>query len=410
MWLAPQGEKQLIEGKEFSSFSLRGRHLRQMLILRLLAYEMQHCGKKVFRKKRQRSPGTLEGAGFVNMDMPGGLTLEGILARIPGAEELWGKGEQGRNLLGEDLKELLQAEMVQFIQEGSSPRRWYLADSHMPPLYLTRVQLERIYEGLTHLPAHLPIAREQLERLRKKFELQLRPQGSEEETNCEGGAEETAAWRQRMVKLALREVVHGYYPAGGEQRFLELFQKAAASRQAVEIIYRGKKKRIFPLTVIYHWRKGEWYVAAASRRRACFPEIYRLDRVEQAEACATSEAYPGILAEKMLRVLEQSWGISCDQVVEVKIRVTNTPWDTTAAERFKYEVQPRKRWVSSCKLIEENADSVVLCDVIAGVSEFLAWLRSYGDAVEIISPSWLRDRYCESARRLLDIYGGRGDK
>lgn len=100
VWITAEGEKRLREGKVFSCFSLRRRHLRQVLILRLLARDMQ----EVFNKKACGP----------------GLSCEDILSRMREAEEFWGSGEQGRSLVGFTVT-TLDPNIARVIEPGASP-------------------------------------------------------------------------------------------------------------------------------------------------------------------------------------------------------------------------------------------------------------------------------------------------
>ncbi|SFG37599.1 WYL domain-containing protein [Desulfotomaculum arcticum] len=114
----------------------------------------------------------------------------------------------------------------------------------------------------------------------------------------------------------------------------------------------------------------------------------------------------------MEKDLEKRWGISSDQELDVVIHFKSTTWHRTALERLRADVSRRQVCNNNCKLANQEDGSIILYDKVEGLSEFAHWIRSYGDAAEIVKPESLREIMAGTGRKMLERYGqgGRGNE
>lgn len=106
--------------------------------------------------------------------------------------------------------------------------------------------------------------------------------------------------------------------------------------------------------------------------------------------------------------LHNRWGISNDQQINVIVRFKNTVWHPIALEKLRADVSRRQLCHSHCQLDEQGDGSIILHDKVKGLSEFARWLRSYGDAAEVLEPESLRQKMALTGRKMLERYGQGG--
>ncbi|MGI6647581.1 MAG: WYL domain-containing protein [Bacillota bacterium] len=345
--------------------TIKRKHLRQLVILRVLAR------RRASRKKSERT-----------------LTLKDI-SRLAGwdidcPEE---KAYPSLDSLSNDLAELTSIGLVERTEQG-----WQLGSSLMPPLYLNDDQMLQLHHYLNTLPAFLPLDAVQMTRIKDKLQTILLTKENMLPID--------------QLKLATREVVHGYSsPPPADANIVRLVEEAVAKGLVLELLYQGRKIKINPIGLVYHWRRGFWYIISTPKKRQRTNlQILRLDRVTT--AYKTEQQFTRLPAHKsrISNFLAEYWGVSNDRRFEVEIRFFNTKWNVNAVENMLGEIAQRQYWAKTCRTVPQPDGSVVLKDTITGLSEFTAWLRTYGDAIEIISPAWLRETQKETAQKMLAVY------
>ncbi|ACV63740.1 hypothetical protein Dtox_2986 [Desulfofarcimen acetoxidans DSM 771] len=346
---------------------LKRKHLRQLVILRILS--------NLIGTAKHRA----------------GLTFTEIY-NATGLGD-WGCGDKvelgfTKDAVKNDLEELSVEGLV-----GCTGDRYHPGSFLMAPFVLTNRQSQQLQHYLNSLPAVLPMEPNEINSIREKLNASLVVGGDD-------------ARYEEQVKLFLREVMHGYLPEESQNvEVAQTLRECVVRRKVVEVIYRGRRARLKPLGVIYHWRRGLWYVIAfGGRAQGKVPLVFRLDRMEKAEQLDRDFAMPG--EEEVSQLLSRYWGVSGDKTFQVEVRFRNTSWDTNAVERMICEMNYRKSYYDGCQVKLYPDGSAILRDEITGLSEFKSWLRGYGDVVEVISPLWLQESVKETAGRMLAVYRG----
>lgn len=121
---------------------------------------------------------------------------------------------------------------------------------------------------------------------------------------------------------------------------------------------------------------------------------FKLERIQQAELTAeTFEIPPDFDAHARF---DDAWGVAEDTLVEVRLLFH----DRSAASRAR-----ENRWHPSQREIERADGSLELRFTVGGLLEITPWVLSWGDAVEVLSPTELRERVAGVARGLAARYG-----
>ncbi|NLC06405.1 MAG: WYL domain-containing transcriptional regulator [Syntrophomonadaceae bacterium] len=345
--------------------AIKRKHLRQLVILRVLAR------RRACQKRSKRS-----------------LTLKDI-SRLAGwdIDCLEEKAYPSLDSLSNDLAELTSLGLVERTDQG-----WQLGSSLVPPLYLNNDQMLKLYHYLNTLPAFLPLNAAQMTRIKDKLQTILLTKENMLPID--------------QLKLATREVVHGYSsPPPADANIVRLVEEAVAKGLVLELIYQGRKIKINPIGLVYHWRRGFWYIISTPKKRQRTNlQILRLDRVTSAHKTEEQFIRSPEHKSRISNFLAEYWGVSSDRRFEVEIRFFDTKWNVNAVENMLGEIAQRQRWAKTCRTETRPDGSVILKDTITGMSEFTAWLRTYGDAIEIISPAWLRETQKETAQKMLAVY------
>ncbi|WP_449241553.1 helix-turn-helix transcriptional regulator [Desulfoscipio gibsoniae] len=211
-------------------------------------------------------------------------------------------------------------------------------------------------------------------------------------------------WREELAKLVERVVVHGR--GTGDCRDIHqvmvLVEEAILSYQVINCVYRGRSLKLQPLGVVYHWDKGQWYVIARNNaQKAVMP--YLLNRFSRVQV--SDEIFSDPADFDMDQYLQKRWGISSDQKLDMVIHFRSTVWHRTALERLKADVSRRRICNSDCRLEEQRDGSIILHDKVEGLSEFARWIRSYGDAAQVVEHASLRGIMAKTGRKMLARYG-----
>ena len=120
---------------------------------------------------------------------------------------------------------------------------------------------------------------------------------------------------------------------------------------------------------------------------------FKVERIQSAEL--TAETYQPPSDFSLDARLQHAWGISDEDLVQVRLRFLNP-----AAARRANET----RWHPS-QVATENADGTVdLSFEVGGLLEITPWVLGWGDAVEVLAPGELRRRVAETARNLATRY------
>lgn len=351
-------------GESYWGEKLGKKHLRRMAILRLL-----------FNRERSR------------LEENRGLTAQKITEILAG---------QGSNLSHPSLDTVI-GDLKEMEEQGLVTRKgdlWYTGTSVIRPVLVDRELAVELCEYLLLMTGLIPLTPE-LAALRYKLHPALMVPDREN-------------WKEDLVKMMDRVVVHGYLPGNDAAvaATVRKLEEAVADCRVIEVVYRKNRYRLYPRGLVYQWGRDCWYLLATGG--ACsrsVVQLYRVDRMREVEV--TAETFED-RDFKVSDFLGKRWGISGDACVQVTVRFRNTEWDNTAVERVCGELARRQRLCHTCQLTEEPDGSVILRDTVAGISEFSAWLRRYGDAAEVLEPEFLRKRFYKTASQILARYGKEG--
>ena len=179
--------------------------------------------------------------------------------------------------------------------------------------------------------------------------------------------------------------------------FLDTISKAIMSHNPIEITYyvpmRNEltKRRVEPYGITF--RFGAWYVIGHCHLR---DEIrtFGIDRIRTIKVINDHFKYPKdfVLEE----YLERGWSLQADAQQERIVL------------RFSRDVTP---WVSTCKFHPNqqftiNPDGTSNFEItVAGVEEIRHWVLGFGDQVEVLEPSSLRESIADVYRGMARVYG-----
>src|SRR5207237_5445065 len=102
------------------------------------------------------------------------------------------------------------------------------------------------------------------------------------------------------------------------------------------------------------------------------------------------------------RYLAHSWGIWWSEgtpTEEIRLR-----FDSSVARRVREAV-----WHRSQRLVELPDGGVELTFTVAGIVEIRPWILSWGDGVEVLSPSSLRESGASAVGNAAALYGARAN-
>jgi predicted DNA-binding transcriptional regulator YafY len=121
---------------------------------------------------------------------------------------------------------------------------------------------------------------------------------------------------------------------------------------------------------------------------------FKLERIQQVEL--TQEHFDLPPAVDLTQRLRQAWGISDEGLVEVVLRFH----DLAAARRAR-----ASRWHSSQRDVVHPDGTLDLIFEVGGLLEITPWVLGWGDSVEVLAPSALRERIVSTARGMTARYG-----
>jgi predicted DNA-binding transcriptional regulator YafY len=192
--------------------------------------------------------------------------------------------------------------------------------------------------------------------------------------------------------------IHGRPPrAHISEEIIGALDEAARRGQVMEATYRRRPVHLCPAALIWHRRSGRWYVL--NWREGRRPQVLLLERITGLRP--TGERFGVPSGDEVRQTLRRRWGISDDTRCRVELLVHNTPNNFTAVEKARRLFQGRE---PAAEIKDTPAGLRIGC-TIEGVSEFMAWVRSQADAVEVLEPGRLRRLLARTGRRMLERYG-----
>ena len=143
-------------------------------------------------------------------------------------------------------------------------------------------------------------------------------------------------------------------------------------------------------------KRQNWYLVAKCLNRHAI-RVFRVDQIKDTIAY-TSEKYDYPADFNLKEYMAHSWGVINDgEVCHVKLKFSNK-----IAHRVKNVL-----YHASQVLEEELTDgSVILSFKVCGIPEMKTWIVQWGDRVEVLEPTWLREDMYKMAEEIINVYRG----
>ncbi|MCR4424627.1 MAG: WYL domain-containing protein [Firmicutes bacterium] len=185
---------------------------------------------------------------------------------------------------------------------------------------------------------------------------------------------------------------------------VQTLEYASLEQRVVRMVYRKQgaqeesRREVEPLGLVYYWFHDAWYLIAFCRRSH---EIrhFRVDRIRA--LVMTDEAFTYPDGFDLASYMAPIWGVYADEPTRVRVRFYD---EMNVIARLRAEVAARP----SATLARASDGTYVLADYVSGLSEFRAWLRTFGSSAEVLEPTSLRDQLIESAVRMHRMYSALG--
>ena len=166
-------------------------------------------------------------------------------------------------------------------------------------------------------------------------------------------------------------------------RRLVLARRAVDERRVVRLVYHALRREqpdprdVEPIRLVHI--SDAWYLAGYCRLRQD-SRLFRLDRIDR------------------LEVLEEQYTLSARHALTDRYAPDMTEHPEVRV-RFDRDVL---RWVQERQPFtflreDRDAQGPVFVYALRDATELVAWLLSWGRAVEVLSPDWLRDHLAEEA-------------
>lgn len=181
-----------------------------------------------------------------------------------------------------------------------------------------------------------------------------------------------------------------------ERAMAERLELASWEEQIVELVYRGEKRQVEPLGVIYSYHQDAWYLHAFCRK-ANARRTFRLELIQEFSVLDEKFTYPKEFDLK--DNFASSWGIMVDEPpTYVRIKFYG---HFNVQSRLRREVAKREQ----AKITPMEDGSILFEDWVVGLEEIKVWVRSFGFSAEILEPEELRKSLIESVKIALSRYG-----
>jgi len=196
-------------------------------------------------------------------------------------------------------------------------------------------------------------------------------------------AERRADMEQRRRGLAFA----GQGAPGDDERLIRA-RRAIEDRRVVRLLYHAfrrpeaEPRDVEPTRLVY--LRDAWYLAGYCRLRHG-ARIFRLDRIDHLE----------ILGERFAEGTRHVVG-----------PVRDRDWTQFPESRVRFD-EAVIRWVREQQpyvFLREEAlsDGVTFVYAIRDEADLVSWLLSWGHAVEVLEPSWLRERLVSAAEGIVN--------
>lgn len=211
-----------------------------------------------------------------------------------------------------------------------------------------------------------------------------------------------AEWRRLRQEMERYVYISGYGPANPQknarlvERILQAIRLAKRVRFSYRRAYDGQvtEREVEPYGLLC--RQGVWYMVgrclASGERR-----VFRLDHIERLELVENS-TYTIPDGFSLREAYAHAWGVWTEEepgpAETVRLRVS-----PNLAHKF------RVTRYHSTQFTQELPDgSMEVRFEVTGAAEMIPWLLSWGPAVEVLEPGWLREAIAATLEETLSIY------
>ncbi|WEK53705.1 MAG: WYL domain-containing protein [Candidatus Cohnella colombiensis] len=145
----------------------------------------------------------------------------------------------------------------------------------------------------------------------------------------------------------------------------------------------------FPLRIVHDYRFARWYLIAWDERSAMLLKL-RIDYIiDWTGGNVVDEILWEHLQAECTRMLDTSWLVDTNELVNIQARFFFEANDRTAAHNF---ILRRVQEEAPMAHITIESEQTFLFELeVNGVSEIKPWLMSFGSSVEVLLPRVLRD-------------------
>ncbi|NYE58837.1 helix-turn-helix transcriptional regulator [Carboxydothermus ferrireducens] len=208
-------------------------------------------------------------------------------------------------------------------------------------------------------------------------------------------------WVTKTAKTYTHKRIPGVTISPEQQEMMQKIETAIYEKLKIKITYaipeENKNNTVVfnPAGLVYYKHDGFWYLVGFEEQKLIKPEIIRIDHItsvlfEQKKA----EIPEGFQIENFFK---NRWGMDTGE--EVKVKICFLP-EANVIDKAQREL--KARGFRGLKFLEDG--SLLWEDRVAGVSDLLFWLRSFGSSVEVIEPRELRQEMVENIKRLMEFY------
>lgn len=182
--------------------------------------------------------------------------------------------------------------------------------------------------------------------------------------------------------------------------FISTILKAIAASQQITIHYNPFNKDSYDALVepyaLKHF-KQRWYMVAIDTFHNDY-RIFALDRISQ--VTTSDNRFQPRKDFSIDEYFKDFYGITADR--------TNYNLECVQIRVFGLDVKYMKSMPlhATQTIIEENSDNAVFQYYIYPTYDFQQELQKFGDQVEVLHPTWLRDVFRDRVRRQLERYNG----
>jgi len=181
---------------------------------------------------------------------------------------------------------------------------------------------------------------------------------------------------------------------------VDALEVASLENRVVQIKYMERRKEahsvreVEPLGLVYYWFHDMWYLVATCCT-AREVRHFRVDRI--ARVAVTNRLFQWPCDFDLASYVSGMWGVYAGEPTRVRVHFFD---EMNVLARLRAEIADRP----SARLSQVDTGVWELVDVVAGLSEFRVWLRSFGSSALVIEPECLRMQLIESAMRMRDMY------